>query len=301
MLNPDIFSRSLGDLQAAFTSARPFRHVVIDDFFSADMAQALLAQFPSFEQGNCIGDDGKPGQKSTHRRVRQLGPAYRTLDDLVRSDGFLCALGELTAIPRLIYDPFYLGGGTHENRHGQNLRPHVDFNYHPSERWHRRLNVIVYLNPQWDAAWGGSLQLYADPYTQAEPSVSIEPAFNRCVIFETTEHSWHGFERIQLPPQHRSLSRKSVALYFYTRERDAAQTAPRHTTHYVNAQLPPHLAAGHVLDKGDVGLLRRLIADRDQQIRQLYDENTRLLQAQERGLAGQLIYLGKRLWVRYRK
>lgn len=301
MLNPDTFSRPLGDLRAAFAGASPFRHVVIDDFFSADAVRELVAQFPAFEKGNFIGDDGRPGQKSTHCQVRQLGPAYAALDDLIQGDDFLSMLGELTGIPRLIYDPFYLGGGTHENRHGQDLRAHVDFNYHPSERWHRRLNLIVYLNPEWEAAWGGNLQLYADPYTQAEPSVSIEPKFNRGVIFETTEHSWHGFDRIELPPERRSLSRKSVALYFYTRERDATETAPKHTTHYVNAQLPSRFGAGHVLEESDVDLLRRLITDRDRQIRQLYEENTRLLQAQEKGLAGQLIYLGKRLWVRYRR
>ncbi|HEX5756316.1 MAG TPA: 2OG-Fe(II) oxygenase [Arenimonas sp.] len=288
-------------LRAAFHEARPFRHVVIDDFLERASADALLSEFPGFEQGNFIGDDGQPGGKSTVARVRGLGSGFRALDDIIQSKAFLGWLGEVTGIPDLLYDPFYLGGGTHENRHGQSLAAHVDFNYHPSERWHRRLNLIVYLNPQWDAAWGGSLQLFADPYADSAPALSVTPAFNRCVIFETTEHSWHGFDPIMLPDAQRALSRKSVALYFYSRERPAEETAGRHTTHYVHRQLPTRIQADYRLDANDVDELRGLLQQRDALIRQLYDENSQLLQAQDRGLAGKLIYLAKRLYVRGRR
>src|SRR6185312_10965569 len=214
--------------RAEFTSAAPFPHVVIDDFLAPDFAAALLGNFPAFERGNAVGDDGKPG-------------------------------GKPTGIEGLIYDPWYLGGGTHENRDGMSLDPHVDFNYHPSERWHRRLNLIVYLNPQWEESWGGCLELFRDPHADARPARSVAPAFNRCVIFETSERSWHAFDRITLPPEHAALTRRSIALYFYTKDRPAAETAPRHTTYYVSRQLPPHLDEGRTLTRGDVAEIRQLI------------------------------------------
>jgi hypothetical protein len=287
--------------QTRFASAQPFRHVIIDDFLASDFADALLASFPAFEKGNFIGDDGRPGGKSTVDRVRSLGDAYRQLDDVVQGRAFLDFVGRVTGIERLIYDPFYLGGGTHENRHGQGLQAHIDFNYHPSERWHRRLNLIVYLNHEWDESWGGMFDLYRDPYADAAPQVRVPPLFNRCVIFETNEKSWHGFDRIDQPEDKRHLSRKSVALYFYSADRPSEETAGRHTTHYVNGQLPEHMQTGHVLTSADVAQLQQLIAQRDAQLRGLYDENSRLLQAQDKGVAGHMLYLLKRLYVRYRR
>lgn len=284
-----------------FASAPPFPHVVIDGFLAADFADALLQAFPSFERGNSVGDDGSPGGKSTLDRIRPLGPAYERLDDAIKSPEFLQALGRLTGIEKLIYDPWYLGGGTHENRDGMSLDPHVDFNYHPSERWHRRLNLIVYLNPTWEDAWGGHLELFRDPHADSRAARSIGPAFNRCVIFETSERSWHAFSRIRLPQEQQHLTRRSIALYFYTRDRPAAETADRHTTFYVNRQLPEHLAEGHALSRADIAELQQLIAARDSHIQMLYCENTQLRKAQDRGLTGHLLYLAKRAYVRFRR
>lgn len=292
---------SCADHREAFTSADPFPHVVIDDFFAPEFAAALLDTFPAFERGNAVGDDGKVGGKSTLERVRALGPAYQRLDDAIQSPAFLQLIGRITGIDGLLYDPWYLGGGTHENRHGMSLDPHVDFNYHPSERWHRRLNLIVYLNPEWEESWGGNLELFRDPHEDRRPTRSVVPRFNRCVIFETSERSWHAFDRIALPAGREDLTRRSVALYFYSHERPAEETAPRHTTYYVKRQLPEHLVEGHVLDGHDVTELTRLLQERDAHIRMLYAENTALRKAQDKGIGGHLLYLAKRAYVRFRR
>jgi len=300
MLNPEVLRQRTG-LREAFAQAQPFRHVVIDHFLDEAFARRLLAEFPAFEKGNNAGDDGRPGGKSTVERIRALGPAYAELDATIQTRDFLDFVGDVAGIEGLLYDPYYLGGGTHENRDGQMLQAHVDFNYHPSERWHRRLNLIVYLNEGWDEAWGGNIGFYRDPYADVHPRVRVAPLFNRCVIFETTEHSWHGFDTIHLPAQEASRSRRSVALYFYTKERPAAETAGKHTTHYVNRQLDERFAAGRTLTQADVDELRELIAHRDNQLKDLYAENARLLQAQEGGAWGRLTYLLKRFYVRYRR
>jgi hypothetical protein len=291
----------VGTLASRFATAKPFKHVVIENFFERDFAEGLLAEFPAFEKGNSVGDDGRQGDKSTVERIKALGAAYRTLDGVIQTPEFLSFIGRITGIDGLLYDPYYLGGGTHENRQRQNLQAHVDFNYHPSERWHRRLNLIVYLNRTWDETWGGNLELYNDPYRDVKPAERIAPLFNRCVIFETTENSWHGFDRISLPADHADVSRKSLALYFYSTARPAEEIAGKHTTHYVNRQLPEHLVDGYALKNADIEILKELIANRDNHLRHLYAENANLLQAQERGIGGQILYLLKRLYIRYRR
>ncbi len=300
ILNPEAFQH-MQALHNRFANAAPFRHIVIDEFFRPEFARQLLNEFPPFEKGNSMGDNGRRGNKSTWERITALGPAFTQLDANIKGADFLGFVQKLTGIDALLYDPYYFGGGTHENRHGQNLQAHVDFNYHPSERWHRRLNLIVYLNPEWDATWGGNLQLYGNPYRDTKPAISVIPKMNRAVLFETTESSWHGFDRIALPAEHAGLSRRSVALYFYSRQRPAEEIAGKHSTHYVNRQLPDHFAEGHQLNADDVALLRELIANRDNQLRNLYDENAKLLQAQERGLRGQFLYLLRRFYMRYRR
>jgi hypothetical protein len=289
-------------LARSFAGAGPFRHVVIDGFLDDAFARRLLEQFPGFEQGDFLGEDGRPGGKSTYERIRALGDGYAALDDMLRSAEFLRLLGEITGIDGLLYDPSYLGGGTHDNRHDAVLQAHVDFNFHPLRRWQRRLNLIVYLNPDWRDEWGGALELFRDP--TRTPEHVIAPAFNRCVIFETHDHSWHGFSRIVLPEDRRDRERRSVALYFYTPAADTDCEQAAHSTVYVDRPLPDRLRAGCVLDEADLDELRRLVGDRDNRIAMQYREISRLMtlvRAHERGLAGTFLYAARRLQARLRR
>jgi hypothetical protein len=275
-------------IAAQFVAARPFRHVVIEGFFPADFASALLQDFPPFERGNARNEHGGLGGKSTVERIRELGPPFAALDDLVQSPGFLRWLSAATGIPDLLYDPHYFGGGTHDNRDGQELDPHVDFNRHPETGWHRRLNLIVYLNPGWQDGWGGLLELHSDPRRSDDAVTHIAPLFNRCVVFETTEWSWHGFGRIVLPPDLPSTTRRSIALYFYTRERPAEELAPEHSTIYVDRPLPERFRAGLTLSERDVEELQILLARRDQHNQRLYGELMQLSASRPRGPSGTL-------------
>jgi hypothetical protein len=261
---------------AEFAAARPFRYVVMDDFLDAGFAARLLEQFPAFESGNARTEHGTLGNKSTVERIRALGPDYAVLDDLVQSAAFLALVGHITGIPTLLYDPWYFGGGTHENRNTQDLDAHIDFNRHPVRGWDRRLNLIVYLNREWDDAWGGSLELHSDPHSPDDSVTTITPLFNRAVVFETTEHSWHAFPAIRLPPEKASLTRKSIALYFYSQTRPAEEVADTHSTIYVDRPLPERFVPGRVLSDDDLQELRTLLVRRDQHVTRLYNEITTL-------------------------
>ena len=225
-------------LAQAFERARPFRHVTIEAFLEPSFAARLLDEFPRFDTRFAINELGQVGGKAVREEVRALPAPYVELDRFIQSREFLETISTVTGIPDLLYDPHYVGGGTHENIDGQQLDPHVDFNYHPGTRWHRRLNLIIYLNPEWDESWGGCLELHSDPWQSASNvTLRVPPLLNRCVIFETTETSWHGFEAIRLPPERRQLSRRSFAIYLYTKERPPEQTAPPHATIYVPGDL----------------------------------------------------------------
>jgi hypothetical protein len=244
----------------------------LDEFLNPDFCRALLDEFPAFEPRHALNEYGEAGLKAVVPNLAQIGPAYAQLDRLLASAEFLGLIGDLTGIPGLLYDPDYIGGGTHENLPGQGLDAHVDFNYHPKTGAHRRLNLLLYLNPEWKESWGGALELHRNPWLAPEQDrvKTVLPLANRCVIFETSERSWHGFRNIEMP-EGRSISRKSVAVYFYTKDRPATETAPGHATVYVHPKLPEKIQSGYTLQPGDVEMIRSLIDRRDHHMRFLYE------------------------------
>ncbi len=260
------------ELQRQFLDAKPFRFVSIDDFLDPAFCAELIREFPAFDTSRAKNEMGETGRKATVPDIASIAPAYRKFDALMKSPELLEWMGRVASIPGLVYDPDYVGGGTHENLDGQDLDMHVDFNFHPKRPLHRRLNLIVFLNPEWHAAWGGCLELHQDPWNP-ENSVSamVVPLANRAVLFETTETSWHGFNRVQLPPDKQNISRRSLAVYFYTRDRPMKETAPSHGTVYVPRPLPAHLQPGYRLQAEDMQQLRDLLTRRDGQIRFLYE------------------------------
>jgi len=262
-----------GQFIREFRSAIPFHHLVIDEFLAQDFCRQLMAEFPAFDREHARNEMGEVGGKSVFQNLPRLGPAYARLDAMLRSREFLAFVGQITGILDLRYDPDYVGGGTHENLNGQDLDPHVDFNYHPRTQLHRRLNLIIFLNPEWHEAWGGALELHVNPWLppSENPVKTILPIANRCVIFETSENSWHGFKRIHLPEGKQNLSRRSIAVYYYTRQRPTEEIAPNHSTVYVQRPLPEYFRAGHVLSDEDVAGVRNLLVRRDMQIRFLYE------------------------------
>jgi Rps23 Pro-64 3,4-dihydroxylase Tpa1-like proline 4-hydroxylase len=278
---------------ARFRSARPFPHLVIDEFLERGLCRTLQQQFPRFDPGRARNEVGEIGRKAAYSDLPALGTAYAELDRLLQSPEFLDLIARLTGIASLEYDPEYVGGGVHLNLNGQNLDQHVDFNYHPRTGTHRRLNLLLYLNEEWHEDWGGCLELQSNPRGPKERNevVRIVPRANRCVIFETSERSWHGFSRVEMPESKAAVGRQSIAVYFYTKDRPAGEAAPAHGTVYVPPALPEHFEVGRKLTAQDVEELQILLRRRDTQIEYLYHrelEFSRILHSPTHRLAAML-------------
>ena len=292
LVNPSVVEKA-STYAARFRAARPFPHLVVDEFLEGAFCRRLQQEFPAFDPGQARNELGEIGRKAAFSGLAALGPAYAEFDRLLQSAEFLGLVSKLTGVADPLYDPDYIGGGAHLNLNGQDLDQHVDFNFHPRTHAHRRLNLLLYLNDEWREEWGGCLDLQSNPRGARERNevARIVPRANRCVIFETSERSWHGFSRVAMPEDRADVGRRSIAVYFYTKERPAGETAPSHGTVYVPPPLPEQFETGRTLTGDDVEELRILLRRRDTQIEYLYHrelEFSRILQSPTHQLAAML-------------
>jgi len=263
LIAPSVLGSADG-IRAEYVSASPFKHACIEDFLQPEWAETLLEEFPVFDPAKAVDEFGKVGRKAVRTDMREISDHYREFYDYIRSQPFLDAMSAITGIPGLIFDTQMYGGGTHENLDGQALDAHVDFNYDQERKLHRRINLLIYLNKEWDVGWGGAIQLHSDPRDWTHDEIkTFNCTFNRCVVFETNEHSWHGFRQIRLPESKRGLTRKCISIYLYTRERPAAEIVPVHGTFYVQRPLPEIYVPGRILTDEDRKEFKQLLVERD--------------------------------------
>lgn len=219
--------RRADDFKRGWSSKTPFRYVIIDDFLPSDYAEEILASYP---QPDVEGWDNTTYIHQKKKLTRRSGfpvPISRFFS-LTASREFRQLISEISGIPNLIDDPELIGGGLHQILRGGFLDVHVDYNFHPRTKLHRRLNLLLYLNKDWKAEYEGCLELWD---LQANRQLErIMPIFNRGVIFETNEVSYHGHPQPLNAPPH--ITRKSLAIYYYTKEREDTSAAPEHNTLY---------------------------------------------------------------------
>ena len=203
-------------LRQQFNAAVPFRFIKTDCFLEPLFATEVAAAYPSFEAAM---KQGKTFTAVNERRKIQvtdskLFPApVAELNQALSSANFLSDLSYVTGIPNLLADDNLIGGGMHITGPGGRLDVHVDFNLIQDRKLHRRLNLLIYLNPVWDDAWGGHIQLWDKDVKRCQQSFA--PKLNRCLIFETSDISFHGV--VPVSPA-AAYPRISFAAYYYTRE-----------------------------------------------------------------------------------
>jgi Rps23 Pro-64 3,4-dihydroxylase Tpa1-like proline 4-hydroxylase len=212
-----------------YRTARPFRHIVIDDFVpDPSVLDRVCAEFPRADSRAWRHHTHQHSRKRAMEDVTQMGADTLTVLLHANASPFVEFLEELTGIEGLISDPHLVGGGLHEIEHGGFLDVHADFNRHDQLSLDRRLNLILYLNRDWPDEYGGHLELWDDQLQG--PVQRIAPVFNRCVVFSTTDTSFHGHPvPLTCPP---ARTRRSLALYYYTNGRPAEEIADAHLTVY---------------------------------------------------------------------
>lgn len=196
-------------LKNCFAIAKPYKHVVIDNFLDNSFAQALAKNFPSLESMK-TKYNGINEKKAEHSELGSLTPEFHQLKEALFNKDFIHFIEQVSGAGNLlVFDDRY-GYGLHQGGNGSFLDIHIDYNLHPLKKKQRCLNLLLFLNEEWDESWGGMLQFWNADVTKCIEAIA--PKFNRCVLFECSNISYHGYNQIQCPGP---ITRKSFYTYFF--------------------------------------------------------------------------------------
>jgi Rps23 Pro-64 3,4-dihydroxylase Tpa1-like proline 4-hydroxylase len=225
----------LNELKNEYQSKKPFRYVIFENFFSEEVAEKILREYPEVSEGKWDGTTYLDQKNKFSKAKFEKDSVMQEVFNELNSSTFLKWLNQLSGIEEeLIGDDELFGGGLHQSIYGAFLNVHVDYNINPKTKYHRRLNVLVYMNKEWKDEYEGHLELWDLTEGKKDMLERVAPSFNRCVIFETNEISFHGHPKQLCTPK--DVNRKSIATYYYTKNRPLNEIADEHNTIYVNTE-----------------------------------------------------------------
>jgi 2OG-Fe(II) oxygenase superfamily len=206
----------------SYIHADPFPNIQFTNFFNEKFLNEVLSEFPDLSKQAATKFDNVNEKKLAGRGEQPFGEKTKDFFHYLNSEPFLVFLQKLTGIKELLLpDSYFEGGGQHEIKPGGLLKIHADFNKSRA-KLDRRLNLLVFLNKDWQESYGGHFELWNKDMTKCVKKVL--PAFNTMVIFSTTDFSYHGHPNpLTCPPDR---SRKSLALYYYSNGRPAEEFNP---------------------------------------------------------------------------
>ncbi len=247
------WSAQLPELAKQYTENRPLPHIFLPGLLDEKVALSVSDEFPAADSNAWI--------QYKHHNENKLGLSKRALfssglgqvADELNSPEFVHWLSQLTGIPNLMSDPSLEGGGLHQSGRGGFLNLHTDFSHHHYQKnWRRRVNLILYLNREWQPEWGGSIEIWDS--AMKECNVKYPPLLNHAMIFNTDERCFHGFPEPLACPE--GTTRKSLAFYYYTLDTNLKVT-PRSTDYRARPQDGIAQSALIWLDKQAVSLYSR--------------------------------------------
>jgi hypothetical protein len=215
-------------LHSSYENGKPFRHVVLNDAFESTLLERVCQEIPKIDDETWVRENDERIKQFNHRSPVSLGPGASELVNLLHSAAFLYFLSEVTGIWELLPDPYLQGASYHVVPRGGFFNVHVDRNVAYSTGLVRRLALMLYLNKDWKTEYGGQFELWNETGTQRVKA--IEPVFNRCLVFEVTDTSYHGLPvPVACPP---GRTRNSFAVYYHTVAKPGEGEIKAHTSVY---------------------------------------------------------------------
>jgi len=205
----NIFGEWLKD-ETLTIKTHPYDHIIINDFINEQHYEAIQSTFPTAPNDTWWRYNTPLEVKYTYDNLAEFSPVIKNVFYALSHDIIINKLKKMFNIPNLQHDPYCHGAGLHMHPKNGRLNMHLDYEVHPITNKQRRLNIIFYLNDDWDKEWNGDTQLWNSDMTECV--VKSYPKRNTAIIFVTTEQSWHGVPDIINCPA--DVYRKTIAFYY---------------------------------------------------------------------------------------
>jgi 2-oxoglutarate-Fe(II)-dependent oxygenase superfamily protein len=215
---------SAADFRARYDRADPWPHLVIENILRSDVAMRAAIAYPPLGKLKSVLARFFEAREYDGC-IDRHDPIFRAIFDELHGSRFTAVVEKVAGIDGLVPDTTMAGAGLHQGGRGSYLRLHADHNTHPlDDTRYRRVNVLIYLNEIWDAQWNGDLELWDRQAGSCQKRIA--PVFNRCVISEVSDTSFHGYDSLRLP---RNRTRKALAAYYYAAVPAPGQAAEPHS------------------------------------------------------------------------
>tara|TARA_A200000113_G_scaffold226035_1_gene249728 strand:+ start:8805 stop:9587 length:783 start_codon:yes stop_codon:yes gene_type:complete len=224
--NYDRFENEIS--QDDYLNQYPFPYTFFDGLFDSNLLNRVVEEIDEEKYKKDVRDikGEEVKTRSDFKNIEDIPENCFKVFSIMNGGRFLNCLSNFTSIEGLICDPYYSGGGINKIEKSGTLAIHVDGTTHHKMNIKRRLNAILFLNKDWQDAWGGHHEQWVPKNEDLDPFDKnqnwecvrlIRPKFNRLMVFTTNDHSWHGHTKeLSLPAGN---SRKSLITYYYTSDR----------------------------------------------------------------------------------
>lgn len=220
------------------------RFCAIDDLLPENLAREIYAAFPALDEMRLM---------SSFREQKYTSKAFDKFDALVldvslalQAPEVIQTVEKITGVKDMVGDPHFYAGGLSAMATGQFLNPHIDNSHDGDRRNYRVLNLLYYVTPDWAQESGGNLELWD---LKVKERVEIHSKFNRLVLMETNETSWHSVNAVKVEGK-----RCCVSNYYFSPH---SPNNGRETFHITFFQARPEQPVMRLLTTAD-GYLRTL-------------------------------------------
>lgn len=195
---------------------------ILEDALPGECARAIHQAFPPAE---------RLVLKRTLGQLKYVGYQMDAYDPLLteaiyafQDRRIVQVIGAITGLTDLLPDDKLYAGGISLMTQGQYLNPHLDNSHDLQRNNYRVLNLLYYVTPDWRDESGGHLELW--DHGPGKPQRTIHSRFNRLVVMQTDERSWHSVNKVV------GDGRRCCVSNYYFSPRPAGRDTSYHVTSF---------------------------------------------------------------------